>query len=133
MPQSIQDAALPGPSRLSISRDTQSTLPASYRPTHRPHPIFTIQRVDIHAIKQELHDALGEDGLPYWKALNGYLLGQLRREELGVMVTGWFKGKKCECPTSSEQSMQWADRQLRVCLQAGTTVSRVHLTACSIV
>lgn len=49
-------------------------------------------RVDIHAIKQELHDVLGEAGLPYWKSLNAYLVGQLGRAELEDMVRGWLKG-----------------------------------------
>lgn len=50
------------------------------------------ERIDLDAIKQELHDALGENGLPYWKALNGFLLGQLRRDELVGMVHKWLKG-----------------------------------------
>ena len=28
--------------------------------------------------------------------MNGYLLGQVGREELAVMVKGWLKSKKCE-------------------------------------
>ncbi|WVF69321.1 hypothetical protein IAT40_004097 [Kwoniella sp. CBS 6097] len=59
----------------------------------RPRPI-PFERMDTHAIKQELHDVLGEDGLPYWKALNGYLLGQIARDELESMVRSWFKGEK---------------------------------------
>lgn len=89
-------SAIPQPLRVSTSTNTQSTLPASYHPNLRPHPQPAFQRVDIHAIKQELHDALGEDGLPYWKALNGYLLGQVGREEMGVMIKGWLKGRKRE-------------------------------------
>jgi hypothetical protein len=50
-------------------------------------------RVDLGAIKQDLHDALGENGLPYWKALNGYLLGQIGKSEMESMVKGWLKGK----------------------------------------
>ncbi|WVO15895.1 hypothetical protein L204_103560 [Cryptococcus depauperatus] len=47
--------------------------------------------LDIHVIKQELHDALGEEGLPYWKAMNAYLVGQLGRGELESMVRGCLK------------------------------------------
>lgn len=57
-------------------------------------------RVDIHAIKQELHDVLGEAGLPYWKSLNAYLVGQLGRAELEDMVRGWLKGDHCASPIS---------------------------------
>lgn len=35
---------------------------------------------------------LGDNGLPYWKALNGFLLAQLRRDELTSMVGKWLKG-----------------------------------------
>lgn len=45
------------------------------------------------SIKQELHDTLGENGLPYWKALNGYLLGQIGKLEMEGMVKSWLKGK----------------------------------------
>lgn len=51
-------------------------------------------RIDIGRIKQELHDTLGEDGLPYWKALNGYLLGQIGRGEMEGLVREWLKGDK---------------------------------------
>jgi hypothetical protein len=51
-------------------------------------------RADIGRIKQELHDVLGEDGLPYWKALNAYLLGQISRGEMESLVRGWLKGSK---------------------------------------
>ncbi|WWC70627.1 uncharacterized protein I206_104578 [Kwoniella pini CBS 10737] len=54
------------------------------------------ERIDTHSIKQQLHDVLGEDGLPYWKALNGYLLGQIGRGELEGMVKSWFKGDKLD-------------------------------------
>ncbi|WVQ81061.1 hypothetical protein IAT38_003168 [Cryptococcus sp. DSM 104549] len=57
-------------------------------------PIGAFARADTHAIKQELHDALGAAGLPYWKALNGYLVGQIARGELEGMVRGWLKGDK---------------------------------------
>ncbi|KAK6908331.1 hypothetical protein I203_102332 [Kwoniella mangroviensis CBS 8507] len=68
-----------------------SSIPAPVIP--KPIPF---ERIDTHSIKQQLHDVLGEDGLPYWKALNGYLLGQLARSELEGMVRGWFKGDKLE-------------------------------------
>ncbi|KAL1407653.1 hypothetical protein Q8F55_007086 [Vanrija albida] len=79
--------------------------PASYHPGPRPTPAPTpanaptsttlppFHRIDTHQIKQQLHDALGEAGLPYWKALNGYLLGQVGRDELTALVRGWLKGK----------------------------------------
>lgn len=56
-----------------------------------------LERTDMHSLKQDLHDALGEHGLAYWKALNGYLLGQVGRSELVEMVKGWIKGKKGMC------------------------------------
>ncbi|TXT13060.1 hypothetical protein VHUM_01461 [Vanrija humicola] len=81
--------------------------PASYHPGPRPTPapsangpgtaaapsLPPFHRIDTHQIKQQLHDALGEAGLPYWKALNGYLLGQVGRDELTALVRGWLKGK----------------------------------------
>lgn len=58
----------------------------------QPAELPPYERVDIEAIKQELHVLLGDNGLPYWKALNGFLLGQLRRDELVSMVRKWLKG-----------------------------------------
>lgn len=63
------------------------------------------ERVDIEAIKQELHGLLGENGLPYWKALNGFLLGQLRRDELVSMVRKWLKGPHRTCHTAQTQTV----------------------------
>lgn len=54
------------------------------------------ERIDINGIKKELQDALGDDGLRYWKAVSGYLLGQIGRQELGEMVKGWLRGRKSE-------------------------------------
>ncbi|KAL7423188.1 hypothetical protein Q5752_002488 [Cryptotrichosporon argae] len=51
------------------------------------------ERADVEAAKRALHDALGEAGLPYWKALNGYLVGQVGRAELVGLVHGWLKTK----------------------------------------
>lgn len=62
-----------------------------------PNSPIPFQRIDTHQIKQQLYDALGEAGLPYWKALNGYLLGQVGRDELVALVRGWLKGKAREC------------------------------------
>ncbi|WVR06236.1 hypothetical protein IAU60_003266 [Kwoniella sp. DSM 27419] len=109
--------SLNSPSMASSSLQPNSAIPATYHPQPRPppsgqptpyisygpsgqlahvhnHQPIPFERMDTHAIKQELHDALGEDGLPYWKALNGYLLGQIGRGELEVMVKSWFKGEK---------------------------------------
>jgi transcriptional coactivator HFI1/ADA1 len=61
-------------------------------------------RVDLGTIKKELHDALGENGLPYWKALNGYLLGQIGKSEMESMVKGWLKGKSELSRSSSPSS-----------------------------
>ncbi|WRT67658.1 uncharacterized protein IL334_004630 [Kwoniella shivajii] len=72
---------------------------ASSSNSHRPPPVsqhLPFERIDTHSIKQQLHDSLGEDGLPYWKALNGYLLGQIGRGELEAMVRSWLKGDKLE-------------------------------------
>lgn len=57
-----------------------------------PPPIPPFHRADTLHIKQKLHDALGEAGLPYWKTLNAYLLGQVGRDELANLVRGWLKG-----------------------------------------
>lgn len=96
---------------------TTSTGPVTGAPSHRPNvptplaasvPLpstpaspapnlpIPFQRIDTHQIKQQLYDALGEAGLPYWKALNGYLLGQVGRDELVALVRGWLKGKSRE-------------------------------------
>lgn len=82
--------------QASTSSQPNITTPATYHPQPRPQPLPPFQRIDIHPIKQELHDVLGENGLPYWKALNGYLLGQVGREEMAGMVKGWLKGKHGE-------------------------------------
>lgn len=58
------------------------------------HASRPMSRVDVGSIKQELHDELGENGLPYWKALNGYLMAQIGRSEMEGMVRGWLKGPK---------------------------------------
>jgi transcriptional coactivator HFI1/ADA1 len=58
--------------------------------SHRPK---APARADIHTIKQELHDELGENGLAYWKALHGYLMGQVGRNEMESLVRTWLKGK----------------------------------------
>ncbi|ODN74236.1 hypothetical protein L198_08257 [Cryptococcus wingfieldii CBS 7118] len=91
-------SALPGPSRMPLQptpaniSHPQAGLPIAQQPNgHQNARPFT-GRHDIHQIKQELHDALGEEGLPYWKSLNAYLLGQLGRGELEGMVRGWLKG-----------------------------------------
>jgi hypothetical protein len=60
----------------------------------RASPVSSWHGRDIDNIKQELHDALGEHGLPYWKALSGYLMGQVGRSELEFMAKGWLKGRK---------------------------------------
>ncbi|WVQ96821.1 hypothetical protein IAU59_003928 [Kwoniella sp. CBS 9459] len=92
-PRSSQPLAGPSaPSSLQPQSQLQSYNVPPPAPA-RPRPI-PFERMDTHAIKQELHDALGEDGLPYWKALNGYLLGQIARDELESMVRSWFKGEK---------------------------------------
>ncbi|WOO84792.1 uncharacterized protein LOC62_06G008304 [Vanrija pseudolonga] len=93
----------------STSANPIAMTPASYHPGPRPTPapgsgatnapatttasLPPFHRIDTHQIKQQLHDALGEAGLPYWKALNGYLLGQVGRDELTALVRGWLKGK----------------------------------------
>lgn len=63
--------------------------PASVAPPAVP----PFERIDLHDIKQQLHDALGEQGLPYWKSLKAYLLGQVGRSELQALVRGWLKPK----------------------------------------
>ncbi|OXG33463.1 transcriptional coactivator HFI1/ADA1 [Cryptococcus neoformans Bt120] len=93
------------PSRPGFQPTSTSTLhphpPAASSSTHmyqnhtlpgRNGIVTSQMRIDIHAIKQELHDVLGEAGLPYWKSLNAYLVGQLGRGELEEMVRGWLKG-----------------------------------------
>ncbi|WWC88810.1 uncharacterized protein L201_003723 [Kwoniella dendrophila CBS 6074] len=86
------------PSRPIHPSSNQALPPQNYNPDSipkLPRPL-PFERIDTHSIKQQLHDVLGEDGLPYWKALNGYLLGQLGRGELESMVRSWFKGDKLE-------------------------------------
>jgi transcriptional coactivator HFI1/ADA1 len=87
-------ASAPPPANAHASSST-GHLGAPYHPTlQRVEPLPSFQRVDINAIKQELHDVLGDRGLPYWKALNGYLLGQIGRDEMISMVTRWLKGSQ---------------------------------------
>lgn len=101
------------PSRPGFQPTSTSTLhphpPAASSSTHmyqnhtlpgRNGIVTSQMRIDIHAIKQELHDVLGEAGLPYWKSLNAYLVGQLGRGELEEMVRGWLKGDHCASPIS---------------------------------
>ncbi|KAK4685433.1 transcriptional coactivator HFI1/ADA1, partial [Tremellales sp. Uapishka_1] len=83
-------------STASTSAQPYATTPASYHPNPRPKAAAAFQRIDTNEIKQQLHDALGADGLPYWKAMNGYLLGQVGREELENLVKGWLKGKNLQ-------------------------------------
>ncbi|OCF31319.1 hypothetical protein I316_07105 [Kwoniella heveanensis BCC8398] len=98
-PRQFQTSTIAGPSSQahvqsqSHLRPQASNVPPPPPAPARPRPI-PFERMDTHAIKQELHDELGEDGLPYWKALNGYLLGQIGRNELESMVRSWFKGEK---------------------------------------
>ncbi|WWD18358.1 hypothetical protein CI109_102808 [Kwoniella shandongensis] len=87
--------SVPSPQQASTSLHPNSLTPAMYHPQPRPPPL-PFNRADTHSIKQELHDALGENGLPYWKAMNGYLLGQIGKGELEGMVRGWLKGDKLE-------------------------------------
>ncbi|KAK8858465.1 hypothetical protein IAR55_002692 [Kwoniella newhampshirensis] len=86
---------MPSPQQASTSLQPDSLTPASYHPQPRPPPL-PFSRSDTHSIKQELHDALGENGLPYWKAMNGYLLAQIGKGELEGMVKGWLKGDKLD-------------------------------------
>ena len=96
------DPSLQSANSLLPANFPQSNLQSSQpdagpsRPTPKPaNPMVEkLFRTDIQAIKQELHDALGEAGLAYWKTLNGYILGQVSRGELEVMVRGWLKGSK---------------------------------------
>ena len=98
--------SVPPPNQHASTSTPPSTLHANQiNGTHtneesKPAELPPYERVDIEAIKQELHDLLGENGLPYWKALNGFLLGQLRRDELVSMVKKWLKGpnRKCHMP-----------------------------------
>jgi transcriptional coactivator HFI1/ADA1 len=97
---------IPAPT-VSVHR-LNGSVNGSILSNHPSHPTMSIQhiqhangmgsyrsptRVDLSTIKQDLHDALGENGLPYWKALNGYLLGQIGKSEMESMVKGWLKGK----------------------------------------
>lgn len=82
--------ALAGPSRPYRSPTPPSVT--SYGP-----PSY-YKHSDIDGVKQELHDALGENGLPYWRALRGYLLGQIGRGELEAMIRAWLDGRKGERP-----------------------------------
>lgn len=79
---------LPGTGGLVAGPSQRANPPALIPPSIPP-----FHRADTLHIKQKLHDALGEAGLPYWKALNAYLLGQVGRDELATLVRGWFKGE----------------------------------------
>lgn len=48
------------------------------------------------AIKKQLHDELGEDGLGYWTAFQAYIKGSIARAEFMNMgrAEGWLKGQK---------------------------------------
>ncbi|EJT46110.1 hypothetical protein A1Q1_05321 [Trichosporon asahii var. asahii CBS 2479] len=81
--------SVPTPLGASVPLPSTPASPASNLP-------IPFQRIDTHRIKQQLYDALGEAGLPYWKALNGYLLGQVGRDELVALVRGWLKGKSLQ-------------------------------------
>jgi hypothetical protein len=98
----------------STSTAPHKSTPASYHPNPRPLPLPPLIRVDTQAIKQELHDALGEDGLAYWKAVNGYLVGQLSRKELEGMMKGWLKADKCEYSLGSSARALGRTRPLRM-------------------
>lgn len=91
-----QNGSLQSQPHASTSSQPHMTTPASYHPLPRPLPLPPLVRVDTQAIKQELHDALGENGLAYWKAVNGYLVGGLSRGELESMIRGWLKGEQRE-------------------------------------
>lgn len=41
-----------------------------------------------------MHDALGSNGLPYWKTLQGFITGRLSRDELDGLVCGWGASDK---------------------------------------
>lgn len=100
------------PHHASTSANPAAVTPASYHPAPRPVPnTFPFHRIDTHQIKQQLHDALGEAGLPYWKALNAYLLGQLGRHELEALVRGWLKGKNSELVVVVEGVAQASSHQ----------------------
>jgi transcriptional coactivator HFI1/ADA1 len=86
-----------GPSTTaSTSAHPHQAISASYHPLPRPKPLPPLEPVDTQAVKQELHDALGENGLPYWKAMNGYLLGQVGKGELEGMVRSWLPKDRCK-------------------------------------
>lgn len=91
---SVMQGSVPLPANGHASTSTTGPIangiyqPPPLRAEHLP----PFQRTDINGLKQELHDVLGDRGLPYWKALNGYLLGQLGRDELVAMVHRWLKG-----------------------------------------
>jgi hypothetical protein len=57
-----------------------------------PAPLPAYHREDVNAIKQQLQDVLGDQGLPYWRACGEFLDGHLRRDEYVGMVTKWLKG-----------------------------------------
>lgn len=99
--------------QASTSAHPHQAISASYHPLPRPKPLPPLEPVDTQAVKQELHDALGENGLPYWKAMNGYLLGQVGKVELEGMVRRWLPKERCTsylepllCVSSARQDRQ---------------------------
>jgi len=87
-------ASVPPPANGHASTSTNASVAnGTYQaPTIRAEHLPPFQRTDINALKQELHDVLGDRGLPYWRALNGYLLGQIARDEIVSIVNRWLKG-----------------------------------------
>ncbi|CDZ98696.1 Transcriptional coactivator Hfi1/Transcriptional adapter 1 [Phaffia rhodozyma] len=65
-------------------------------------PLAPYVRIDTLKIKQHLHDALGSNGLAYWKTLQDFITGRLSRDELDDLVTEWGVGDKRIIPLHNQ-------------------------------
>lgn len=79
-----------GSSQASQHASSSSNPLGSSEIRSSPAPLPPNHRRDINAIKQELQDVLGDQGLPYWTALGDYLEYRLRHDEFLGMVKKWL-------------------------------------------
>jgi hypothetical protein len=61
-----------------ITKEENSTILTK---GHFLHPTTSNGRIDILVLKQQLADALGENGPLYWDALRDFVMGKLNRQE----------------------------------------------------
>jgi hypothetical protein len=108
----INMSTMQGSSSQASQHASSSSNPAGGA-DHRsgPSPLPPSHRKDINAIKQELQDVLGDQGLPYWTALGDYLAYRLRHDEFLGMVKKWL-GRNGASTSYSCDGATIADKQL---------------------